>query len=193
MYARGVSGHALPYMNAIQLTWNCRLSYLGSVVVTVLQLSKDQKSVSSTGDGHYSGHVEEDIPTATSWVPRVDQPRPMPFERMTYGEELPETNSNSQSSSSRTTLPPPTTPSSREPKYANMPAGIVESMALAISRVSMETTSSMDPDHYIVSDGFRPSGRPPSYRSSRESSLGPPEYRSRPPSLHAVVMGGPGG
>jgi hypothetical protein len=75
-----------------------------------------------------------------------------------------------------------------EPKYANIPAEILASMAIGPSRVSQETTSSLDPDSYLVSDGFRRPEDPPAY-SSRPGSLRTlPEYTSRPSSLYTVVL-----
>lgn len=73
-----------------------------------------------------------------------------------------------------------------EPKYTNL-----EDVPFPRSRLSQETTSSFGAEHYLVSDGFRPtaqlpgySSRPPSYRSNR---TGPPSYSSRPSSLRDEV------
>ena len=72
-----------------------------------------------------------------------------------------------------------------EPKYTNL-----EDVPFPRPRLSQETTSSFNPDSYLVSDGFRPTtqlpgySRPPSYRSHR---TGPPSYSSRPSSLHNEV------
>ena len=159
------------------------------MAVTVFQLLNYRKSVVSTVGGQYAGQIEQDTPT-TTWAPQMLQDGQTSIECTILRVELPQPTSNSAPSSSSAPRLPPTATSSQDPKYANMPAGIVESMAVAASRMSLETTSSMDPDQYLVSDGFRPCERPPSYTSSRESSLGPPEYRSRPPSLHAIVMVG---
>lgn len=166
------------------------LSYLGSVTVAVRQLLDYRKSISAKSAAQYPGYVEQAIPATVSSAPQMIQRGPSMLVRNPQAE-LPGPASRSESSSSSAPLLPPSIPSSQDPKYANMPAGIVESMAMAPPRTSQETTSSMDPDHYIVSDGFRPCERPPSYTSSRESSPGPPEYRSRPPSLHTVVLVGP--
>jgi hypothetical protein len=56
-----------------------------------------------------------------------------------------------------------------EPKYANLPPDMLTGVR---GRCSMETTASTNPDEYLISDGFRPLGDPP-------------EYSSRPPSIHS--------
>ncbi|KAL2021281.1 hypothetical protein VTK56DRAFT_7360 [Thermocarpiscus australiensis] len=71
------------------------------------------------------------------------------------------------------TPPPPyhpvVTEMAQEPSsYTGRPVVIT---ANPRSRPSMETTSSVDPEAYLVSDGWRPPEEPP-------------EYSSRPPSLH---------
>lgn len=60
------------------------------------------------------------------------------------------------------------------PVYSSTPDEIVPR-----TRSSQETTSSFNPELYLVSDGFRPD-RPPSYRSR------PPSYSSKPSSLRSV-------
>jgi hypothetical protein len=210
MRRHSVSGH-IPHCLRNLLTEIGSLSYLGSVAVTVRQLLHHRKSVSYVGDGQYPGHVEQAVPVIVSRPPQMMQPGWSLFETRPSRSEP--TSSSYASRSSAPLLPPPGPPS-QDPKYANLPAGLVESMAIlhpqasegttsptdldeyvesddVPPRASQETTGSMDPDQYMVSDGFRPCGRPPSYTSSRESSQGPPEYRSRPPSLHTVVLVGP--
>ena len=179
-----------------------RLSYLGSVTLTIRQLLIHRKleRSSTVSDSRYPGHVEQAIQTTLSRQP----PQMMQRGRSLYHNTLPRPASTSSfdAAAGITPTPHPIGPLSQDPKYANLPAGLVDSMVVAgpptpasrsssvPPRISCETTSSMDPEQYMVSDGFRPGNRPPSYTSSRESSQGPPEYRSRPPSLHTVVLVG---
>jgi hypothetical protein len=164
------------------------------VALTVIQLLQYRKTVSTIDRGRHPGHIEQATPANISWaaaqmVNRGSMPprdEPFRLERAAYVPSPEPSSSTASSLSSATIISPP-----NEPKYANMPAGIVQSMVATAARTFEETISSMDPDSYIVADGFRPRERPPSYTSSRESSLGPPEYRSRPPSLHAVLLAAP--
>lgn len=178
---------------------------MASVILTAGQLLKYRKPASSVVGGQYPAHVEQAMPMDVSRPHRTIQRG-----RALIAAGPPRWGTTSASQALRS----PPAPAPQDPKYANLPAGLVASMTVVpwrtpesaastsepdqhaesddvLPRTSQETATSMDPDQYMVSDGFRPCGRPPSYTSSRESSQGPPEYRSRPPSLHTVVLVGP--
>jgi hypothetical protein len=90
-----------------------------------------------------------------------------------------------------------------DPKYANLPVELLANMVVAPSptdeettprgcaeitpRTSYETSSSLNPDRYIVSDGFRPPEEPPVYSSRPGSIRTLPEYSSRPSSVYGVA------
>ncbi|KAK5652799.1 hypothetical protein OQA88_9655 [Cercophora sp. LCS_1] len=149
-------------------------SYTFSILFTGLQFQRSRLSL-QTKPSH-PGHIEEAIPTSNPLY-TFYPPRPSVSERpSTEGTQPPVSFAPRQSSSS-------TRRSSEElPRYAN-PAELP--FDIPRPRMSQETTSSFNPDLYLISDGFRPipdpptySSRPPSYRS------GPPSYRSRPSSIH---------
>lgn len=127
-----------------------------SILFTVLQLWRYRTAVSTVEAGPHPGHVVE----------AVSQPTYRPV--MTQVERPPAPRPNAQAGPSHGRAPIPTTESHEEPKYANMPEGIITSMAVA--RSSQETTSSFNPDLFLVSDGFRAPEDPPPY-TSRPSSL----------------------
>ncbi|RKU48657.1 hypothetical protein DL546_009346 [Coniochaeta pulveracea] len=76
-----------------------------------------------------------------------------------------------------------------EPKYANLPAEILANMVVTpfqgneeptdrrfaetTPRASYETSASLDPDHYIVSDGFQPPEEPPALINIALSEINP--------------------
>jgi hypothetical protein len=171
------------------------------MAVTVSRLLSERRRLAPIIQGQckYPGHVEHAIPVHASRPSSMDTPGPSLAEHArsssSAGEE--------ESSSSMPPLPRSERPVDDDCKFANLPDDLLQRLALAGTRyppprplsvpprTSHDTTFSVDPENYIVSDGFRPRSRPPSFTSSRGSSQGPPEYRSRPPSLHAVLLVAP--
>lgn len=138
--------------------------------------------------GSHPGHVEEGIPVHRPKTPEMIQQRPTSPESFISRVELVPA-PIIRPASCGAPLPARILLEDQEPKYANMPVGIVASMVIAPPRTSVESTSTFDAEGYIVSDGFRSPGEPPGYSSgssSRSSSL-PPGYTSRPTSIFAVV------
>lgn len=140
------------------------LSYSVSIFLSALFLLRGREAPISDS---LPGYIEEAIPVSAS------HGRPSSTPRVSL-------TASRHSSSPRPSM------AEEEPKYTNL-----EDVPFPQGRLSQETTSSYNPDHYLVSDGFRPtaqlpgySSRPPSYRSNR---TGPPSYSSRPSSLRNEV------
>ena len=136
------------------------LSYAASIFLNLLFLLRGREAPVSDS---LPGYIEEAIPVNASHSHALP---PTPRVSLTVSRH---------SVSSRPSM------AEEEPKYTNL-----EDIPFPSSRLSQETTSSFNPDLYLVSDGFRPDtqpphySRPPSYRSNRS---GPPSYSSRPSSL----------
>lgn len=144
--------------------WVPSLSYSVSIFMSALFLMRGREAPAS--DSH-PGFIDEAVPVSAS----RGQPSSTPRVSLTVSRH---------SSSPRPSM------AEDEPKYTNL-----EDVPFPRSRLSQETTSSFGAEHYLVSDGFRPtaqlpgySSRPPSYRSNR---TGPPSYSSRPSSLRNEV------
>ncbi|KAL1842319.1 hypothetical protein VTK73DRAFT_3151 [Phialemonium thermophilum] len=130
-------------------------TYILSLLFTILQLWRRRQDASASEDESYPplapppNRQRPCITTAPGWIPPMGLPP--------AGE-----------SSSRGANQASTIRTNPEPKYANMPDDILAGMT--VGRLSQETTSSFDPDLYLVSDGFQMSDDPPAY-TSRPSSL----------------------
>lgn len=136
-----------------------------SIIFTGLQLWRYRRTLGTIEAGPHPGHVVETLPQHTyrPVMAQVQRPpvAPPPRRETQAGPSNP--------SRSTAPAPAPAVESPEEPKYANMPDGIIASMA--VGRSSQETTSSFNPDLYLISDGFRgPDEQPPAY-TSRPSSL----------------------
>lgn len=150
------------------------LSCVLSMIFTMIQLRRHWRAMSTVGAGPHPGHVEQAI---RSTLPRSEM-------TTWQSSSMPQVLPSIERHGSNTQIAGSSGASDEDPKYANMPMGIVAGMVIA-RRMSQETTSSFNPDLYLVSDGFRPDD-PPGY-SSRPPSLGPPQYTSRPTSMYDVA------
>lgn len=133
-----------------------------SILFTGLQLWRYRKALSTIEAGPHPGHVVEVVSQRMHRpiMARVERPPPPPPPRRLETQAGP--------SQGRPPIPAPAVEAPEDPKYANMPEGIIASMA--VGRSSQETTSSFNPDLYLITDGFRPPDEPPAY-TSRPSSL----------------------
>ncbi|KAK1759671.1 hypothetical protein QBC47DRAFT_372753 [Echria macrotheca] len=148
-------------------------SYTFSILFTGMQLQRHRRSDVSI---HHAGHVEEAVPlpdrtppasAALNYLLSAPTPSPAPISERPPVQVFAVSVPNSSYAPRRSTSEDlPRYASTEDPEF-EMPRG----------RLSQETTSSFNPDLYLVSDGFRPAPELPSY-SSR-----PPSYRSGPPSV----------
>lgn len=159
-------------------------SYTFSVLFTGLQLQRHWPGNDST---LHSGHVEEAIPQRPQpvqvvFVPRSSFATPRPLET---AEVTPETVAPTQTFNAAARQSLSTTRSTSEdlPRYTNAADEYITPQV----RSSMETTSSFNPDLYLISDGFRPAPELPTYTSRPPSFRGrPPSYSSRPSSIRNI-------
>ncbi|KAM7197390.1 hypothetical protein V8F33_005611 [Rhypophila sp. PSN 637] len=153
-------------------------SHTLSIVLTVLQFqqNKAQRKAKTMG---FAGHVEEAIPEViyNRANIRVQPLMPQPVQQAEMYQQRP-----NHVADPRFQIPAPTRPSDLHQQYpgaryhwenqsratANPPTE--EFTNPPGWRSSQETTSSFNPDLYLVSDGFRPLPSPPAY-TSRPSSL----------------------
>ncbi|KAK4219798.1 hypothetical protein QBC37DRAFT_367407 [Rhypophila decipiens] len=153
-------------------------SHTLSIVLTVLQFqqNKAQRKAETMG---FAGHVEEAVPEVIYNRPNIQvQPlMPQPVQQAEMYQQRP-----NHVADPRFQTPAPTRPSDLHQQYpgaryhwenpsratANPPTE--EFTNPPGWRSSQETTSSFNPDLYLVSDGFRPLPSPPAY-TSRPSSL----------------------
>ncbi|KAK0640970.1 hypothetical protein B0T16DRAFT_205236 [Cercophora newfieldiana] len=164
-------------------------SYTFSIFFTGLLL---QRHWPSNAQAPHSGHIEEAIPSQqvqlvfvhrnSSTAPRSSFTAPRPSETV---EAAPEVVAPTQTfRATRQSMSTTRSTSEDLPRYTTEADRPFPEPPV---RSSMETTSSFNPDLYLVSDGFRPapevpaySSRPPSFRSR------PPSYMSRPSSIRNV-------
>ncbi|KAK0707402.1 hypothetical protein B0H67DRAFT_556103 [Lasiosphaeris hirsuta] len=143
-------------------------SYTFSILLTGLQWQRYQ---ATQDHGTHPGHVELAIPESVRHMQHIQVHHvQVPDPRLSLSGPHP--------------LPQDLQPQ-EAPQYPQQPPHTsFEAVPASGGRMSFETTSSFNPDIYLVSDGFRPepdiptySSRPPSYASR------PPSYMSRPSSL----------
>jgi hypothetical protein len=166
-------------------------SYTFSILFTGLQL---QRHWPGNSQAYHSGHVEEAIPDRNQQVqlvfvpqpsfttPRPSSTAPRPSETV---EPTPEPTAPVQTfRATRQSMSTTRSASEDLPRYTNEVDTPYPEMPV---RSSMETTSSFNPDLYLISDGFRPAPELPTYSSRPPSFRGrPPSYASRPSSIRNV-------
>jgi len=157
-------------------------SYTFSILFTGLLL---QRHWPGSTQALRSGHVEEAIPSQQVQfvlVPRNSFAAPRPSET---AEVAPEPIAPTQSfRAARQSMSTTRSTSEDLPRYTT---DADQPFAEPPVRSSMETTSSFNPDLYLVSDGFRPNPELPTYTSRPPSFRGrPPSYASRPGSIRNV-------
>jgi len=156
-----------PAINLQVAANHSRFSYTFSVLFTGMQL---QRTKLSDEQSTCLGHIEEAIP---------DRPQRGRSPDFQYHHSLPpRISSDAAPTQVYAVMVPQSTPTPRRPTSEDLPryASMEEPFSMPRGRISQETTSSFNPDLYLVSDGFRPQPEPPNY--SR-----PPSYRSGPPSI----------
>lgn len=158
-------------------------SYTLSILLTALQLQRCQLSKPADENSLPAGHVEAVVPdltpqpaqppsprhsaVATDWIDTTGQP-PNEFIPLSPITSLDSSPDAPPSSSTTSTPTPPVS------DVFGRPSTHSERSDSISWRTSQDTaTSIFDPEHYLVSDGFRPPAQPPT-------------YSSRPPSLYAV-------
>lgn len=159
-------------------------SHTLSIVLTVLQYQQNQALRKSEGTG-FAGHVEEAVPEAVYSRAHAQVPPLVPqLARQETEQRLSEVYRQLTDNIAGARFQAPA--SSRAPELNQQYPGAryhwESQNRAAVSapteeftnppgwRSSQETTSSFNPDLYLVSDGFRPLPSPPAY-TSRPSSL----------------------
>lgn len=160
-------------------------SHTLSIVLTVLQYQRNQAQRKNESTG-FAGHVEEAVPEAVYNRAHIRVQHPLVSQAAhqhtehRFGEVHQQITNDIPSPRFQT--PAPTRPSAMNQQYpgaryhwenqsrANTAPPTEEFTNPPGWRSSQETTSSFNPDLYLVSDGFRPLPSPPAY-TSRPSSL----------------------
>lgn len=158
-------------------------SYTFSILFTGLQLQRHWPE--NAPPPLLPLHADQPLPGTSPQVQLVFVPRPSftaprPSEAV---EPIPEPVQTHNFRATRQSMSTTRSTSEDLPRYTNQ----ADEPYDMPPRSSMETTSSFNPDLYLVSDGFRPAPELPTYSSRPPSMRGrPPSYSSRPSSIRNV-------